>query len=396
MQRHTRRFTAAAVFAGIAVLATGCASTAAGGAAPSTEAVTTTERIAVTYPNGIAVLDGTTLETVKEFETEKFTRVNPFGDGRTIAVTTSQGFQMLDTAKPALTDLTIPATTAGHVVAHDGKTLLYDDGTGGTTILDTGAFAGGYASAPTGDRHKAASAHHGVSIALKDGTLLTTVGDKTARTGAEALRAKGGGWEQTAVNAQCPGIHGEGTAQGDAAVFGCEDGALLYKDGAFTKFAAPAAYGRMGNAFVSPTSPIVVGDYKKDRDAEGYLLNAVTLIDTAASTYRVVDLPAAVQYTFRDVARGPGDFAYILATDGSIHVLDPSSGEIARSFPVVEPWKGPVEWQDPHPAIKIRGDVAYVTEPAANSVHVVDLASGKILTTARLKHTPNEIAVASD
>lgn len=395
MQRHRRRLTAAAVFAGVAVLATGCASTAGGAAPPATEAAAT-ERIAVTYPHGIAVLDGTTLETVKEFDTEEFTRVNPFGDGRTIAVTTSRGFQMLDTAKPALTDLTIPATTAGHVVAHDGKTLLYDDGTGGTTILDTNAFSGGYAAAPTGERHKAASAHHGVSIALEDGTLLTTVGDKTARTGAEALRPKNGGWERIAVNAQCPGIHGEGTAKGDATVFGCEDGALLYKDGAFTKLAAPAAYGRMGNAFVSPTSPIVVGDYKNDRDAEGYLLNAVTLIDTAASTYRVVDLPPAVQYTFRDVARGPGDLAYILATDGSIHVLDPSSGEIARSFPVVEPWQGPAEWQDPHPAIKVHGDVAYVTEPAANSVHVVDLASGKVLTTARLKHTPNEIAVASD
>ncbi|MFI5622511.1 hypothetical protein ACIA03_03505 [Nocardioides sp. NPDC051685] len=33
--------------------------------------------------------------------------------------------------------------------------------------------------------------------------------------------------------------------------FGCEDGALLYRDGAFEKLHAPDEYGRMGNAYVS-------------------------------------------------------------------------------------------------------------------------------------------------
>ncbi|TFB12035.1 hypothetical protein E3U55_17270, partial [Filobacillus milosensis] len=98
---------------------------------------------------------------------------------------------------------------------------------------------------------------------------------------------------------------------------------------------------RMGNAFVSETSPIVVGDYKNDPDAEGYLLNAVTLIDTAAETLDVVELPAEVQYTFRDIARGPGDLAYILSTDGQIHVLDPETGELTESYPVIEAWEGP-------------------------------------------------------
>ena len=75
-----------------------------------------------------------------------------------------------------------------------------------------------------------------------------------------------------------------------------------------------------------------------------------------------------MQYTFRDVARGPGDLAYILATDGSIHVLDPESGELTAAYPVVAPWDGPAEWQDAHPAITVSGDIAYVTEPATNSV----------------------------
>jgi outer membrane protein assembly factor BamB len=179
-------------------------------------------------------------------------------------------------------------------------------------------------------------------------------------------------------------------------VFGCENGALIYHDGEITKLDAPdQPYGRMGNAYVSETSPIIVGDYKNDVDAEGYLLSAVTLIDTEAKTLEVVDLPAGVEYTFRDIVRGPDDLAYILSSDGSIHVLDPESGEITDSFPVVEAWEGPAEWQDAHPAIVVAGNVAYVTEPAANSVHAVDLTTGEVLASTELDVTPNEIAPAA-
>ena len=141
-------------------------------------------------------------------------------------------------------------------------------------------------------------------------------------------------------------------------------------------------YGRPGLAYVY----LIYGMH--------YLLNAVTLIDTAAQTYEVVDLPDEVQYTFRDIARGPGDLAYILASDGQIHVLDPETGELTDAYPVVEAWEGPVEWQDAHPAIKVAGDIAYVTEPAANSVHAVDLTTGEIVSSVELDHTPNEIAIS--
>lgn len=84
----------------------------------------------------------------------------------------------------------------------------------------------------------------------------------------------------------------------------------------------------------------------------------------------------------------------MLATDGSIHVLDPATGEITDAYPVVDPWEGPVGWQDPHPAITVAGDVAYVTEPASDSIHAVDLTTGEVLASADLGVTPNEIAPA--
>ena len=395
MKQHTRITAAAALVAGISLFASACAT-------PSTDTGNSSEppagdasaRVAVAYENGIAVLDGTTLEVIQEFATEEFTRVNPFGDGRHIAVSTSKGFQLLDTETPELTDLVFDASAPGHVVTHHGKTVLFDDGTGTTTIMESDALLDDNSALPESTTYTAPVAHHGVSIVLEDGTLLTTLGDDTGRTGATALRAEGTQWNELASNAECPGIHGEGTAANEAVIFGCEDGALLFRDGQFTKFAAPDAYGRMGNAFVAESSPIVVGDYKSDPDAEGYLLNAITLINTETDSYEVVTLPENVRYTFRDLARGPADLAYILSTDGSIHVLDPNTGEITDSFPVVDAWEGPADWQDAHPAIKVNGNIAYVTEPATNSIHAVDLTTGETVATTSFEFTPNEIAVA--
>ena len=354
-------------------------------------------RVAVAYEGGILVLDGQTLETVADVDSEEFTRLNPAGDGRHVMVTMSEGFQLLDTAagtdgEPELTDVVFAADTPGHVVRHGGKTILYADGTSDTTVFETADLASSE-GLPELETIAGVEAHHGVSIVLEDGTFLTTVGTADGRTGIEVRDASGA---VTATNDQCPGVHGEGTAENEVVVFGCENGALVYDGGEITKLEAPdQPYGRMGNAWVSETSPIVVGDYKDDQDAEGYLLHRLALIDTEAKTLDVVDLPEGVEYTFRGVARGPDDLAYLIGSDGAVHVIDPETGEITESYPVVDAWQSPVEWQDPHPAITVAGDIAYVTDPAADSIHALDLTTGEVVSTAELGVTPNEIAVAA-
>ena len=394
-----RRALLGAVALGAAVTLASCSTTPAADA-PASDSTATTEagaRVAVAYEGGILVLDGETLETVADFDSEEFTRLNPAGDDRHVMVTMSEGFQVLDTGagtsdEAALTDTIFEADTPGHVVRHHGKTILYADGTSDTTIFDTADLAASD-DLPEVETIAGVEAHHGVSVLLEDGTFLTTVGNADGRTGIVVQDADG---TEIASSDQCPGVHGEGTAANEAVVFGCEDGALVYADGVITKLSAPdQPYGRMGNAYVSETSPIIVGDYKNDPDAEGYLLGAVTLIDTEALTYEVVDLPEGAEYTFRDVVRGPDDLAYILGSDGAIHVLDPESGEITAEYPVVEAWESPVEWQDAHPAIVVAGDIAYVTEPAAKSVHAVDLTTGKVIASTELDVTPNEIAPAA-
>lgn len=57
-------------------------------------------------------------------------------------------------------------------------------------------------------------------------------------------------------------------------------------------------------------------------------------------------------------------------------------------------WEGPAEWQDPHPAIVVNGDIGYVSEPAANTLHAVDLTTGDVLASVELDEAPKEMAVA--
>jgi outer membrane protein assembly factor BamB len=393
---HLRRVGLAAASVGLAAALAACSSSAAPGSSSSPDADAAGARIAVAYEGGILVLDGTTLDTVADLDSEEFTRLNAAGDGRHVMVTTSDGFQVLDTGAGTsddaeLTDVVFEADTPGHVVRHAGKTILYADGTSDTTIVDTADLAGSD-GLPEVETVEGVEAHHGVSVVLEDGTFLTTVGNSDGRNGIEVRDESG---SVVATSDECPGVHGEGTAADEAVVFGCEDGAIVYHDGEITKLDAPdQPYGRMGNAYVSETSPVVVGDYKDDPDAEGYLLSSVALIDTEAMSLEVVDLPEGVEYTFRGVARGPDELAYLIGTDGAVHVLDPESGELTASWPVIDAWDGPLEWQDPHPAIVVADGIGYVTEPATNSVHAVDLATGDVVSSTQLDVTPNEIAPA--
>lgn len=398
---HRRRGMLAAAAATTLLSLAACGSSESGstgsadGSAEETAAAAAGPRLAVTHEGGVMVLDAETLQPAGDFDTEEFTRVNPAGDGRHVMLTTTEGFQVLDTAagsdaEPELTDTVFEADTAGHVVSHAGRTVLYADGTSDTTIVPTDAIAEGEMS--EAQVVEGLDAHHGVSIVLEDGTFVTTVGDSESRSGAVATAEDG---TEIASSDECPGIHGEGTLSDETVVFGCEDGALLYADGEFVKVAAPDdGYARSGNMFVAEGSSLVVGDYNTDQDAEGYLLDQVAVVDTAERTYDVVDTPGGAGYTFRDIARGPEGNAYVLADDGAIHVLDPETREFVDSFPVVDAWDGPVEWQDPHPAIKVEGDIAYVTEPAARTVHAVDLTDGSVVASAELDVVPNEIAVA--
>ncbi|WP_369375134.1 zinc metallochaperone AztD [Promicromonospora sp. Populi] len=377
----------------------GSASTGGEHDAPdATEVQSRTPRLAVSYDGGVLVLDAMSLETVGQIELDGFTRLNAAGDERHLMVSTGGEFRALDlgtwaeahgdhahywTADPVLTDVGYEAVEPGHVVVHEGRTALFDDGTGLVRVLDSEHVADADAAAR---EYTTPSAHHGVAVELTDDTLVVSEGTEDARTGIRVLDGDG---EEIAASDDCPGVHGEAVAADEAVVIGCETGAVIYADGEITKVESPDAYGRIGNQAGTEDSPIVLGDYKTDEDAELERPTRVSLIDTRSGELELVELPSS--YTFRSLARSDDGAALVLGTDGQVHVIDPETAELTRSIPVIDEWTEPVEWQDPRPAILVLDGSVYVTDPATGSIHAVDVETGEVWQSADLGVTPNEL-----
>ena len=393
-----------------ALLLSGCGTTGAEADPDSGEQADTAEpsdaeqveetqpRLITTYDGGILTLDARTLEVIDDTKLEGFNRVNPVGDGRHAMVSVANGFQLFDAGvwteehgdhthsfagSPQLTDKVYDTDTPGHVVRHGGSTVLFGDGDGRMQIFDTDAFHDG---APEPEVKEAEEAHHGVAVQLENGDVLHTIGNEEERSGAKVVDAEG---KEIARNEDCPGVHGEAAAQNEAIAVGCEDGILYYKDGKFTKVDSPDSYGRIGNQAGSDDSPVVLGDYKVDEDAELERPEKVTLTNTETGKMKLVDLDSS--YSFRSLARGPEGEALVLDTDGKLNVIDPESGKITGSHPVTEAWKEPVDWQQPRPTLFVQGQKAYVSEPDKSQLHIVDLATGEVEKSAELPHASNEV-----
>jgi hypothetical protein len=383
-----RRVAGVSVVVTAGLIATACGGSDSDPATPSSSARAgaVAEPIAVTYDGWIAVLDGTTMRVAKQVAIEGFTRLNPAGDDRHILVTTPAGWQVLDAGTAEMTDQTFTAADAGHVVTHSGTTVLFDDGTGKVTMFDPTDLGGG--TLPQTTEYTTPAPHHGVAV-LSGENLVVTEGTEDSRTGIQVLD---GSRKQLTRNADCPGVHGEAAAQGEVIAVGCENGMLLYQDGAIRKVTSPDPYGRIGNQAGSDASPFLLGDYKKDEDAELERPTQISIVDTRSASLRLVDL--GTSYTFRSLGRGPSGEALVLGTDGKLHSIDPASGQVTRSVQVVDAWEEPIEWQDPRPALTVRGSTAYVTDPATKSLRTVDLGSFTVGQTVTLPGTPNEIATA--
>ncbi|MDI9937907.1 zinc metallochaperone AztD [Rhodococcus opacus] len=373
--------TAVAAVALSATLLTSCSTDS--GAAEATTTNSAAPRLALSYDGGVLVLDAQSLDVVGSAEVDGFTRLNPAGDDRHVLVSTGNSFTALDTAEPALTDVAFEAKTPGHVVRHDGKTMLFDDGTGLVRVFDPAGLSEG---TPDTTEYTTPEAHHGVAVELSDGSLLTTVGNEDERTGIVVLDRDR---KEIARNEDCPGVHGEAVAADETVVVGCQNGLLIYRDGVITKVTSPDPYGRIGNQAGDEDSPILLGDYKTDPDAELERPERVSLTDTATGQLTLVDL--GTSYTFRSLGRAPHGEALVLGTDGAVHVIDPNSKAVSRTVDVLDPWTEPDKWQSPRPALYVQDHTAYVTDPAKKKIHTIDLDTWTVSGQADLPEIPNEI-----
>ena len=374
-----------------------------GATAPqATEVKAASPRLAMTYDGGVLVLDAKSGEVLLEEELDGFRRLSPAGDERHLLISGAGGWTALDTGAwtdehgdhghswtidPRLTDFTVAAEEPGHVVPHHGRTTLFDDGTGEITAFDPADLAelDELDGKPELASFQAEEAHHGVAVQDGHGNLVLTVGDHDARSGIRVVTAAGA---ELASSDECPGVHGEAFA-GEVALFGCEDGVPLLDGTEITKVDAPDAYGRIGNQAGHESSPYVLGDYKVDADAELERPTRISVIDTRQASLRLVDLPSS--YTFRSLGRTADGDGLVLGTDGRLHVIDMRAAKVIRSIPVTAAWREPMDWQQARPLLEVVGDVAYVTEPATNEVHVVDLAKLAVVDTLTVPHTPVEL-----
>lgn len=375
-----------------ALLATGLLLAACGAHQPTARQTPARQAVAapvkdplvVTFDGGLHILDGQTLGVAGTIPLPGFNRVNAAGDDRHVLVSTATGFRVLDAVAGELKDDEFKGAKPGHVVRHAGRTVLFSDGTGQVTSFDPEQLGDGL---PESRTYTAAAPHHGVAVELENGELVVTLGTEAERRGILVLDERR---KEITRNERCPGVHGEATAKDEAVVIGCEDGVLLYKDGRITKIDSPDEYGRVGNQAGSAASAVVLGDYKKDPDAELERPEQVSLVDTGSGKLTLV--PLGTSYTFRSLARGPHGEALVLGTDGAVHVIDPDKGAVVGTIKIMDKWAEPLEWQQPRPAIFVRGGTAYVADPAAKRLHAIDIGARKTLTSAPLPSTPNELS----
>lgn len=416
-----KRRAAALLGAGVLALAA-CSSGADGGAGASdgggadeqpasdrTEVGALSPRIVLAHEGGVTTLDSSDGATLATAEVGGYVRLNPAGDGRHVAVSASDAITMYDTGllvqghgdhfhyyvqDPALTDLSVEAPMPGHVVPHGDRTALFADGTGAITLIDPAALGEGELDVL--EETATEDPHHGVAVPLEDGGLLTTQGTEDSRSTVQVLDADG---EVTAQTDDCPGVHGEAAAQptdaGDVISLGCENGSVIYRDGEFHKVEIEGDYQRSGNQKGHEDSPIVLADHKVEADPAGGIERptGIALIDTRSDTQQVVDLGS--EYWFRSLDRGPEGEALVLTADGELNILDPETGEILHEVPVAEKWSEPDNWQEPGPMMSVADGTAFVVDPVAQTLTMVDVASGEIYRELELPVVPHEIQVTT-
>lgn len=157
----------------------------------------------LSHDQGLTLLDAETGKTLKETKKPGFLRLSNAGDGRHVMVSDADVFRVFDmgissqphgdhkhnyTYEPGLAERTFAAPKAGHVVPHAGKVSLFSDGAGTIQTLDADQVGSKTVEPHTA---KTKAPHHGVAIALPDGTMVHTEGTKDARGASSRRRTAG-------------------------------------------------------------------------------------------------------------------------------------------------------------------------------------------------------------
>jgi YVTN family beta-propeller protein len=186
----------------------------------------------------------------------------------------------------------------------------------------------------------------------------------------------------------CVGTHGWTARTRTQAASGCVDGVLVYTHTAegvtAHKVAEPAgspADARVSTMTSSPRSEVFVGNFGQ----------GLALLKADASVLTPVVLPAApVKFAFSQA----GDTVVVLTADGAVQGLNPNNGEtLWRTSAAVQPLDPTAG--SPRPSMALGESVAYVSNPPAGEVVVLDVQNGSVIRRVAVGGTPTNLAVAA-
>ncbi|MFP1677944.1 hypothetical protein ACLD02_04555 [Alloalcanivorax sp. C16-2] len=293
---------------------------------------------------------------------------------------------------PSMLAFTLNGVAPTHYRVNGEHGALFFDGDDGAAQMssfqlfsDESLEAGGVLASQTLD-----TAHHGVAEPLEGLVLAShtaTSGD--AADGVTVFELHGDHFhDEGELGTACPGLHGAATS-GLYTVFGCQDGALLVElhDDHFHAHKIAVAE-RLTSVLGHPdVAELAAFSYPGDN---------LYVIDPEAETATetdwrdgAVDGGGAAVTALARAFDAHGEHLLILDSEGSLHVLETADWSHRGTVPLLDdvPAAGPA----PALAVSAAAEQAFVTDPAAPALHVLDLENLSVETVA-LDFAPTGLA----
>ena len=236
-------------------------------------------------------------------------------------------------------------------------------------------------------------AHHGGSFTAFAGTtpyfahtFANPAGGSPARV---AVRNQAG---QVVAEADCPGMHGNGSVTAGG-VFGCNNGMVLVRAGGagitaqHVTLSGDMAGLALRNAYTGGS--LILGQFSAFPGQPAQRVLA-TIDPTSGSVNRLPALPQGVVDHWRAVEPARGQIV-ILGTDGALYVYDGASRQLQRTVSGVVPALA-ATGAATHQVAVVEG-LAAVASPTAGQVVLVDLLSGSVLRRVQVGGAPSRLAI---
>ncbi|MGB3687233.1 MAG: hypothetical protein WA991_15580 [Ornithinimicrobium sp.] len=281
--------------------------------------------------------------------------------------------------EPALRPDVVEGDTPIHVVSHEGRTAIFNDGDGSVDLFKVADVTAGGLNV---DTVSATSAHHGVAVPLTDGVLVSQSSTEEALPESMVLLDNDGQADREYMDS-CPGLHGE-AATGSVVAFGCSDGVLLLDGDTDTKVTYPDGEGeaRVGSLYAAPHSNVLVGNYDDTH------LASIDVDNPEIDTFDV-------SQPYGAITRGADGEVLVLGTDGVLRGFNPADGEPLGKVRAIDAFELPEGHGSPTPSLTVIGEDAYLTDPVSGSLVIIDTEGWAIEGEMDLGFSPAQVVATN-